>query len=343
MLQRNDLNPQHAALAQQILVHGIDAAEVARLHDELFADGVLNADAVRLLFYLNEQAPGGHDPAWYDFFVEALTDYFVWRQRPQGHMSVGDAALLAELVEADGRIDDATEFALLINVLHRLVAAPDRLVEVALRGVKQTVLGGGAVLFGPQRRRPGVIDDADAVLIRAVVFASGGDGSLNVTRREADLLVDLNRATRGRKNAPDWRTLFVEAVGHHVMHGEQAPAAPSGAEAQARERWIDRRRGTGSYGAGTAAALQARIALALGRPAPAAAAPRDAVEAPEPLVRRAVEAEPARWLADRLAEDDTLDDNTVALLAYLKRTSTRLDPALAPLLAQAGIGVETKW
>ena len=335
MLQRNDLSPPHAALAQRILEHGIDAAEVAHLRQDVLADGVLNADAVRLLFHLNEQAPGGHDPAWYEFFVETLTDYFVWRQRPQGHMSLADTDLLADLIEADGRIDDATEFALLINVLHRLVAAPDRLVELALRGVKQTVLGGGTVLFGPQRRRPGVIDEADVTLIRSVVFASGGDGSLNITRAEADLLVDLNLAAEGRKNAASWQTLYVEAVGHHMMHGEQAPAPASAAEARARERWLDRHRGTGSHGADTAGRLQARIALALGRPAPDAPAPAAAGD-PEPLVRAAVEAEPARWLAGRLAAAGDLDANTIALLTYLKRNATRIDAVLAPLLARAG-------
>src|SRR5690606_5754163 len=93
------------------------------------------------------------------------------------------------------------------------------------------------------RRRRGVIDDADVEIIRAVVFAAGGDGSLTITRREADLLLDLNRQTSEKKNAAAWQKLFVEAVGHHLMYPGRAPEAPDRAEALRRQRWLDERRG----------------------------------------------------------------------------------------------------
>ncbi len=337
MIHRNDLSPEKLKLADEILSHGIDSDEVLRLRREVFADGVVGPDEVRLLFHLNEQGTAGHDPAWYDFFVEALTDYFVWRQEPAGYVSDADVGFLAELIDHDGKIDDATEFALLVNILHRVKVAQPALVELALDGVKQTVIGGGTVLFGPQRRRSGIIDDADLDVIRAVVFGAGGDGSLTISRREAELLFDLNRATAGKKNTAGWRTLYVEALGHHLMYPEGAPKVVDRDEAMRREAWLDERRGTGAFMKAMGAGLKSRIGQALRDDDPKTPPPPPPAAGPCPMTRAAVDRAEAEWLAERLLADGELDGNEVALLDYIRRTAPTVDTALDPLFAKAGL------
>ena len=48
-----------------------------------------------------------------------------------------------------------------------------------------------------------------------------------------------------------------------------------------------------------------------------------------------IDAAEAAWLAKRILQDDAIDDNERALLAFLKKEAKAIDPALKPLLARA--------
>lgn len=316
-------------LARQIAENGIDADDVRRLRDEIFADGVVDRADAALLFQLNASAEIGNAPEWYDFFVEALTDFFVWKQQPSQHLSEEDCAFLRAAVMRDGRVDNGCEFALLLNILRWLTAAPQALIDTALEGLRQTVLEGGTVLFGPQRQRRGIIDPADLECIRAVIFAPSSDGSLTVTRAEADLLFDLHHATRGRKNAPGWPALFVEAVAHHLMCPAKPPEPVDAAEVERRQRWLDERRGAPEFLAGMLKGLFAR-----NRPTGGTAAAAPALSA---FAREAIDRAEAQWLLTRIEADGEIDEVELALLQHIAATAPRIDDSLQPLLRRAGL------
>ena len=55
----------------------------------------------------------------------------------------------------------------------------------------------------------------------------------------------------------------------------------------------------------------------------------------ERLAREQIDGAEAAWLAKRILQDGTIDENERALLAFLKKEATAIDPALKPLLARA--------
>jgi hypothetical protein len=334
-----------AELAEEIVANGIDADEVLRLRKEVFGDGIITRDEADLLFHLNERAAQGSGEAWEDFFVEALSTYFVWKQEPQGYLSDDDAAFLVERITRDGKIHDLTEFALLINILQRLRVAPEEVVVLALEGVRETVLGGGTVLFGAERRLPNVVDAADVGLIRSVIFAGGGGGSLTITQREAELVFELNDRTVEKDNAPEWQTLFRQAIAHHLMFPRGAPETPDREEAARRERWLEERRGTGPLLAETLGSLNAHVfrrapgeTVAEARGGKEAAAQAERLANTEAFARESIDAAEAAWLLAQIKKDGNLHDNERALLAFIKENSPRIDPSLDGLFAEAGLG-----
>ncbi len=345
MASRDQLSPEMTRLADEVESHGIDADEVRWLRQEVFADGVVSRDEVMLLFYLNQHTALGNDPSWYDFFVEALSNYFINQQEPAGYLSGEDADFLVSEVSHDGEIDAASEFGLLVNIVYRSRTCPESIITLTLEGVRQTVLGGGGALFGAKRRRAGVIDPPDVDVIRTVIFAGGSGGGLTITRREAELLFELNTKTTGADNAPGWQTLFAQALGHHLMFPEGAPEVPDREEAARREAWLDERRGTDGFMKDFAKGLNRFISRGqitpgwVKRHQRLAAVRNQAKGEPEVEVyaRSSIDAQEAAWLTAQIKQDGVLDDNERALLAHIRATATDIDATLEPLLTEAEV------
>ncbi len=183
--------------------------------------------------------------------------------------------------------------------------------------------------------------DADEVRwLREEVFADGV-----VSRDEAVLLFELNTKTSGADNAPGWQTLFVQAVGHHLMFPDGAPDVPDREEAARRQAWLEERRGVGHFMKDFAKGLNRFISRGqvtpgwLKRHQRLAAIKKQGKEAPQEDVyaRSSIDPDEAAWLIAQIREDGELDDNERALLAHIKATATDIDAALEPLLAEAGV------
>ena len=58
------ISDRYRDLARDIAANGIDAQEVRRLREEVFADGIVNREEAALLFHLNELADRGNEPDW---------------------------------------------------------------------------------------------------------------------------------------------------------------------------------------------------------------------------------------------------------------------------------------
>jgi hypothetical protein len=54
-------------------------------------------------------------------------------------------------------------------------------------------------------------------LLRRLIFAPGGGDAIKVGEAEAELLFRIKDATLGKANAPEWETLFVQAIANHLM------------------------------------------------------------------------------------------------------------------------------
>ena len=60
-------------------------------------------------------------------------------------------------------------------------------------------------------------------MIRRLIYGSGSQRGIAVSRAEAEFLFELNRATAGADNDPAWRDLFVKAITMHVLYGGDSP------------------------------------------------------------------------------------------------------------------------
>ena len=88
-----------------------------------------------------------------------------------------------------------------MNIVHWATSVPDALKDYALEAVRDSIMEPDGAAYGKQRR-PRVIDPVDVEILRKTLYAGALDGGLTISRREADLLFDLNRATLNADNAP---------------------------------------------------------------------------------------------------------------------------------------------
>ena len=217
----------------------IKDADVLKLRRSYYDDGHITAEEADALFALNDACPV-QDPAWADCFVETITDYIVDQTQPEGYLTAANAAWLIERVANDGRVETKTELELLVNVLDKARWAPQSLVTFALQQVKYAVVTGSGILRNGKQLGPGVVTEGDVDMLRRILYAYGGDGSIGVTQPEAEVLFDIDAATADADNHPAWRDLFVKAIANCVMSAS-GYAAPAREISLARDAWLDRR------------------------------------------------------------------------------------------------------
>ena len=200
----------------------ISAEHVLQLRRAIYQNGSIGREEAAFLFHLNRQSRGD-DPAWAEFYVEALTDFFYWREGTDSALTEDAEGMLFSWIGAGDGVDEPTELRLLLSLMFRSTATSERLRGFVLAAVERSVLHSEQALFGHQQRRPGAIDRADVEVIRRLVYGSGGPSGLAISRTEAEFLFALERATAGADNDPAWRELFVKAITMHLLYGGASP------------------------------------------------------------------------------------------------------------------------
>lgn len=194
----------------------ITDADVARLRRDMFPSGVTSDYEADALFALNDACPI-KDIAWQTFFVGALSEYTVHRLAPSGYVTVENAAWLIARITNDLQVTTLTELDLLITVLDKARWSPSGLSAFALEQVKRSIITGSGLMRSSKRSSPGVVDTADCDLLFRILCAFGGDAAVPITQAEAEVLFDINDATRDARNAPAWLDLFTKAIANFLM------------------------------------------------------------------------------------------------------------------------------
>ncbi len=223
-------------ICQRGSVHEVD---VAKLRTQFYEDGRIAANEADALFEINH-ACRVQDPAWQEFFIEAIAGFIVGHAEPRGYINVDNADWLIERIAQDGVLETHTELEILICVIDKARWSPESLVRFALNSVKDAVISGKGTLRNGQALKAGEVTDADVELIRRIIFAYGGDGNVAVTRAEAEILFEINDATAETTDNAAWTELFVKAVSGVVM-AASGYRAPPRAEALRREQWLESR------------------------------------------------------------------------------------------------------
>lgn len=316
----------------------IRAGDIEQLRADVMADEAVDGIEAEILFKLDAECPDKHK-SWTPFFVDALTDFYVWYWEPRGYIDDEQCEHLIRHILVKGRIANAASMELLLNIVYWAGYAPAELVRLVLTTVWNSVLDPDNAAYNRGRLQK-IVDRIDVEILRMAIYAPSIDGGLIVSREEAELLFELNDATIESANHPSWRELFVMAVANYLMFPAVAPGGPSPEEAERRDSWLHKRRGVGDLlrAAGTGAAKGERD-----EPVGAFASDISGELAwRNEAMRRAagstecIEAAEAEWLCARIEEDGVMHRNEQELLAFIARNSVKTPRVLDPLFKRAG-------
>ena len=340
---------QISQLVDELSAKGtIGADDVLRLRQEVWKDGVADRNEVEAVFHL-DNACHEKDPAWTQFYVDALAEYFVWNAQPRKYVSEENARYLIDNIVKDGKIDSTSELELLINITYWAISCPEELYLFALEAVKDSVLNPETAAYG-SNRPPAVISSSDVEIIRKVIYSASSPGGFTVTKREAELLFELSNKTIEEENASTWPDLFAKGVANFLMFPRGAPIVPSAEEAMSRERWLEERRGVGEFLSlvgketiksiipGNLPVSEARAAVdPFGKIAANREREREDLRVKEALSRESIDRNEAKWLITMMAIDGKLNEAERSLLRFIKQNSPSIDPLLLEVMDKAGI------
>ena len=283
----------------------ISAEDVLALRRWVWPDGAVSDAEAEAAFALNRLAREA-GPEWADFLIEAMTEYVVNARAPRGYVDEANAAWLIDQIERDGAPITAVEIALVVKLLESALNAPASLKAWALRQIEESAV------------RDGRVGEDEAALLRRIVFAPGGDGALRVSQDEAELLWRLKDACLQGDNAPGWKSLFVQAVGNHLMAWSSYTPLERGEAARLEAFVNDRRTSVLGFLARMRSASPAEGLRAVLEKEQSAAAHDAEVES-----ARAVTQSENAWLQGHVDADGARDAYEEALLAFVAEESGR--------------------
>lgn len=300
----------------------ITADEVIFLRRSVFADGVVSAEELNALFALGERAPKG-DPEWLQFFAEAAADFYLREEEPQGYLTMQEFETLRARVTGDGCASQL-ELGLLVKLMETAEQTPPQMADFVGEQLKLSIV---TKPEGP------LVDKNDAMLLRRFLFAAGGDGNVAVTRREAELLFDINDATENAKNNPAWSELFVQGIVNHLM-AHLGYTAPSREEAFRRDAWVrDHSVNIGGFLKRLFSSKPSDVKDANGAES-AYKAYNEKRDADAARAAKVTKTE-AGWLAERIGRDGAFDANERRLIERMRELEKDLPDNLKALIGRA--------
>lgn len=322
---------------EEIVKRGsIDGGDIRTLRRIFYEDGIVAADEADILFKLND-ACRIKPVEWADFFIEALTDYLVFQERPQGYLNSDNAHWLMDRISYDGHIRSKTELELVVNVLDKARWAPVSLAKFALNQVKFAVVNGDGPLRDGKALAAGEITVGEVELLRRILYAFGGDGHVAVTCDEADILFDIDEAVANSRPNPAWTDLFVKAITNVVM-ASSGYAVPFREEALRQEAELENPAEHTSVLAALLSMMQTNLAAVRDayhdQTTEERALARLEHQRIEIITNEEITAAEASWLVSRLGRDGRLSPSETALVSYLDHESPKIHPVLTQAVAR---------
>lgn len=286
----------------------VSADDVLTLRRAVFSDGIVDRNELSRLFEMADRAPDG-DREWYQFFCEATADFFLREEAPNGYFTAEEFALVHEWVLRDGHVVNRLELEMMIGIMKRAVSTPIGMAAFVSEQITDMIRSRG---------QGAKLSQEDTETVRSFLFAAGGENSYGISREEANLLFDLNDATAGNENHPDWQLLFSKAVAAHLMQyaGFQVQTRE---DALARhEEWQDTSINVGGFLANVLQAALRGDFKALGGDDTDVLAEHNDARRRAIEVAEEVTSDEAKWLEDRFAANGELCDAEKAVLLYMR-------------------------
>ena len=290
----------------------ITAEDTLALRRQMWPDGRIDSDEAELVFALNDSAAQA-SREWIDFFVEALCDHVVCQQAPRGYVDDAKAEWLVARISRDGKVESLGELELLVKVLECATQVPESLKTFTLAQIERVVTTGEGPTRDGGSLGAGVISASEVKLLRRLLFAQAGDGPAAVSQAEAELLFRIKDATLGAENAPEWKTLFVQGVGNHLMAYNSYRPLDRAAATRLNAFMDDSQVRVGSFLGRIAQASVAGTGFRTLMQGEAKAADHDAAVA----AANAVTPGESSWLKKKMDADGALDPLEQALLDFI--------------------------
>ena len=167
--------------------------------------------------------------------------------------------------------------------------------------------------------------------MRRILYAFGGDGSVAITRPEAEILFDINDHICDPQASAAWTDLFVKAVTNVVM-AASGQAVPTREEALRRDAWLMEAKGELSplalLTAMVSSSIDAVRATYQDQSAEERALVRLEQQRIEIITNEEITQAEAGWLCERIGRDGRLTPNEAALVGYLQKESPKIHPDL---------------
>jgi len=261
--------------------------EVLDIRRKVMAPEKVAKHDAEALMKLNEQLSTPTE-AWKSLFTDAIVDYV-------------------------HHLDPETEFSLLVKILNKANIISSHLEVYMLKMVKDAVLHDGRV------------SAEDVQMLRRIMYSVGGQGGIDISRQEAEVIYDIHDGTAHADNHDSWGDMFSKMMACYMMAGMSSLEVDEN-WAVSRDVWLntETKWSIGGFLSGLAKGMSS-----FGKA-------KEENEAPVPFILdrdlqsslEDITEEEAFWLIERINADERLTPSEAKMLMYLKQECPNLHSTL---------------
>lgn len=312
-----------SVIAERGSIHDNDVAELRR--SILDSDGVSAAEAEQLMALSAQCAVQA--PEWAEAVRDVLVDFVVHRSQPDGYITQENAEWLIGALAPEGYLTSRRDLDLILAVMDEARWSPAILIAFALEQVRLAVVANEGPLRRPEHAH-GRIRDEDVELVRGMIYAFGGDGSIAITRAEAGLLCDINDALDPDNPNEAWTELYIKAMANFLL-ANSGYAPPSREEALRNDIWLENRNEITPLEVVKSVAklsLDDVMGIYRSQSKEECSMARLDRQYREMVTGEVLDGDEAEWLIERLNRDGRLTEAELALIAYVRENAVEIDP-----------------
>lgn len=202
-------------LAEMLAKSAISDGDVDALRRAFYRRQAIDRPCAAEIFRVNRMMRVCHH-GWTEFYLEALTNFFLEYQEDGCVLPDDSAAVLLAWLGEGASIEDLGERRLASRIFLKARRVSDVFEQRVLGAIKDNLLHRSERWLGGGRREAGVIDALDMQLIRRSIYGAGGQYPIRVSPTAVAFLFDIARRASSFEDPAAWRGLLVDAVALHL-------------------------------------------------------------------------------------------------------------------------------
>lgn len=193
----------------------IDDRDLEALDRAFYRRGGVDRQCAAEIFHANRIMRDRHH-GWMEFYLEALTDFFLEYHEDGFFLPDGAGAILLAWLGEGTPVADIGERRLILRLLLKADDVPERFERRVLDALSENLLEHSERWLGNGSREAGVIDVLDMQLLRKSVYGAGRKAPNRISSVAADFLADLDRRALSFMEPGAWRSLLIDALALHL-------------------------------------------------------------------------------------------------------------------------------